>query len=128
MSFLSTTLLSYGLLVPLSTLCLRMFMDAISFGQFCRHKISRIQALITINKHLLRNSLSQIEQHQYQLSHRDKNIYGINIKTKEALLLCGNVLKLIQGNIGQMKYATITFNPVRIKGIQDSNKAVTLFY
>ena len=68
------TLMSVGIMVPLTTLSLRLFVDALQFGKGCQDKIQRIEALQRVQWHMLHRSPFPYLQNNKQLTHYNGNI------------------------------------------------------
>lgn len=68
MVWLSETLLSVALLTPLSTLMLRLFLDAFQYSKTIQQLLHRIQTILALQTEILQNS-----KHR-QLTFHKKNI------------------------------------------------------
>lgn len=71
---LMETLLSVGIMVPLTTLSLRIFIDAIRFGKTSQAKLERIDAIQKVQWNMLQRSPFPEIQTGKELSHYNGNL------------------------------------------------------
>lgn len=110
MSTLIDTLFSIGLFVPLTTLSVRIFLDAIQFAQFVAKRVKRIQTIQHMQHYLLEQSPYN-EKQGMELTHANNNVYLVSKENSayKIVLLCQRVLQLWQGSKGSVRYATLVF-------------------